>query len=70
MKIIVDEMPKQERQCLFCEEEYDYGGYFCKFGKDVCNVDMCDWLKSITDYCTEEFVSPYISKRNFITKAR
>ena len=50
MKIIVDEMPKHERQCLFCEEEYDYGGYFCKFSKDICSLDMCNYLKPVTDY--------------------
>lgn len=50
MKIIVDEMPKHEWQCLFCKREYDYGGYFCKLSKDVYNVDMCDYLKPITDY--------------------
>ena len=53
MKIIVDKMPKYESQCLFCEREYDYCGYFCKFSKDVCNIDTCDWLKAITDYHCE-----------------
>lgn len=48
MKIIVDEMPKHEWQCLF--GKYDDGEYFCEFSKDVCNIDMCDWLKPITDY--------------------
>lgn len=50
MKIVVDEMPKYEWQCLFGKRDDDYGGYFCEFSRDVCNVDMCDYLKSITDY--------------------
>lgn len=61
MKIIVDEAPKHEWQCLFCEREYNYGGYFCKFSKDVCNIDMCNWLKPIDEFYQdriEKFFEP------------
>lgn len=50
MKIIVDEMPKYELQCLFCKRGYHPYEYICEFSKDVCNLDMCDYLKPVTNY--------------------
>lgn len=50
MKIIVDEMPKYECQCLFCKREYNHDEYICEFSKNICNLDMCDYLKPVTDY--------------------
>lgn len=48
MKIIVDEMPVFRDECPFCK--MDFGEYICSRSDLECNVDMCDFLKPITDY--------------------
>lgn len=48
MKIIVDEMPVFRDECPFCK--MDFGEYICSRSDLECNIDMCDFLKPITDY--------------------
>lgn len=51
MKIIVDEMPVFRDECPFCK--MDFGEYICRRSDLECNIDMCDFLKPITDYIVE-----------------
>lgn len=51
MKIIVDEMPVFRDECPFCK--MDFGEYICSRSDLKCNIDMCDFLKPITDYIME-----------------
>lgn len=48
MKIIVDEMPVFRDECPFCK--MDSGEHICSRSDLECNIDMCDFLKPITDY--------------------
>ena len=59
MKIIVDEMPKEQKECLFSEMVYS-GNYVCKFQGScmVCNPEKCKFLKSISDYAVDVYNSP------------
>ncbi len=59
MKIIVDEIPKEQKECLFSERTYS-GNYVCKFqGRCiVCNPERCKFLKSIYDYVVDVYGSP------------
>lgn len=61
MKIIVDEMPVFRDECPFCE--MDFGEYICSRSDLECNIDMCNFLKPITDYVFEERVAENITKR-------
>lgn len=61
MKIIVDEMPVFRDECPFCK--MDFGEYICSRGDLECNIDMCNFLKPITDYAFEERVAENITKR-------
>lgn len=61
MKIIVDEMPVFRDECSFCK--MDFGEYICGRNDLECNIDMCDFLKPITDYVLEERVTENITKR-------
>ena len=51
MRIIVDEIPKEQKECLFSERTFN-GNYVCKFQGSciVCNPERCKFLKSISDY--------------------
>ena len=61
MKIIVDEMPVFRDECPFWK--MDYGEYICSISDLECNINMCDFLKPITDYVLEECVAENITKR-------
>ena len=54
MKIIVDEMPVFRDECPFCK--MDFGEYICSRSDLECNIDMCDFLKPITDYFQNFFM--------------
>mgnify|MGYP007094173179 CR=1 FL=1 len=41
----------------------DYGEYICSRSDLECNINMCDFLKPITDYVLEECVAENITKR-------
>lgn len=58
MKIIVDEIPRESKECIFSEYTA------CKLwqGRD-CEPSRCDFLKPITDYVLEECVAENITKR-------
>ena len=64
MKIIVDEMPVFRDECPFCK--MDFGEYICGRSDLECNIDMCDFLKPITDYILEEHVAGSITKRSLL----
>lgn len=51
MKIIVDEMPVFRDECPFCK--MDFGEYICSRSDLECDIDMCDFLKPITDCIME-----------------
>lgn len=58
MKIIVDEMPSEPKECIFSEHTA------CKLWQGrCCEPSKCDFLKPITDYVFEERVSENIAKR-------
>lgn len=59
MRIIVDEIPKEQKECLFSERTYS-GNYVCKFQGSciVCNPLRCKFLKSISDYVVDVYGSP------------
>lgn len=61
MKIIVDNMPVFRDECPFCK--MDFGEYICSRSDLECNIDMCDFLKPITDYVLEECVAENITKK-------
>ena len=49
MKIIVDEMPKTEDDCLF--SSYDGDGYFiCSLKGNCVGVEKCSCIKPITEF--------------------
>ena len=52
MKIIVDEMPKYASECPLSKPRHDE--WICSKYNSICNIDMCDLLKPITDLCVEE----------------
>ena len=54
MKIIVDEMPRHERDCIFSKLKNN--NWICSKYNSICNIDMCDLLKPITDFHTIEEV--------------
>lgn len=58
MKIIVDEIPKESKECIFSEYTA------CKLWQGRgCEPSRCDFLKPITDYVLEECVAENITKR-------
>lgn len=58
MKIIVDEMPSEPKDCIFSECTS------CKLWQGRgCEPSKCDFLKPITDYVIEERVVGNITKR-------
>lgn len=48
MKIIVDEMPKYACECPLSKMKND--DWICGKYNSICNIDMCDLLKPITDF--------------------
>ena len=40
MKIIVDEIPKKPRECIFAE--YDSGYMYCRLSKEICDLEICE----------------------------
>lgn len=51
MRLIVDTMPKEPKECLFSKKESIGENYLCGFhGCVICNVDKCKKLKPI-DKC-------------------
>lgn len=52
MKIIVDEMPKHPFDCQLSKMKND--DWICNKYNSICNIDMCDLLKPITDSYVEE----------------
>ena len=54
MKIIVDEMPKHPFDCPLSKMKND--DWICSKYNSKCNIDMCDLLKPITDFCAGEEV--------------
>lgn len=59
MKIIVDEMPKEQKECLFSKRTYS-GNYVCKFQGccRVCNPERCNFLKPVSDYVVNLYGIP------------
>ena len=59
MKIIVDGIPKEQKECLFSERTYS-GNYVCKFQGSciVCNLETCNFLKPISNYVVNVYGSP------------
>ncbi len=58
MKIIVDEIPRESKECIFSEYTA------CKLWQGRgCEPSRCDFLKPITDYVLEECVAENITKR-------
>ena len=58
MKIIVDEIPRESKECIFSEYTA------CKLWQGRgCEPSNCDFLKPITDYVLEECVAENIIKR-------
>lgn len=58
MKIIVDEIPRESKECIFSEYTA------CKLWQGRgCEPSKCDFLKPITDYVLEECVAENIIKR-------
>ena len=47
MKVIVDELPKEPKECLFSKwDKAAFCGYICPFKGDYCwEVDECPFLK-------------------------
>ena len=54
MKIIIDEMPKLPSDCPLSKMQND--DWICGKYNSICNIDMCDLLKPITDFCIDEEV--------------
>lgn len=52
MQIVVDQKPKEPKECVFHEKTYT-GNYVCKLQHSciVCNPDKCKFLKPISEYC-------------------
>ena len=62
MKIIVDEMPSEPKDCIFSEYTT------CKLWQGRgCEPSRCDFLKPIADYVLEECVAENITKRAPVT---
>ena len=61
MKIIVTDMPELPCQCPLSKQKD--GSWICSKYDCECNIDMCDFLKPITDYVLEECVAENITKR-------
>ena len=69
MKIIVDEMPSESKECIFSEcTSRLHGSYVCKLWQGRgCESCRCDLLKPITDYIFEERIVENITKRMPLT---
>lgn len=52
MKIIVDEMPKYPFNCPLSKMKND--DWICSKYNSICNIDICDLLKPITDFSVGE----------------
>lgn len=65
MKIIVDEIPSESKECIFSEcTSRLHGSYICKLWQGRgCEPSKCDLLKPITDYVLEERVTENVTKR-------
>ena len=65
MKIIVDEMPSESKECIFSEcTSRLHGSYVCKLWQGrCCEPYRCNLLKPITDYVLKERVVENITKR-------
>lgn len=58
MKIIIDEMPKDAKDCIFsCCTNPSYGHYSCNLWQGRgCEPSKCSFLKPITDFHAERIV--------------
>lgn len=57
MRIIVDEMPKEPKDCLYSEVRNQW--VTCTKGNFVCeNTKRCKYLKSILGYKVDVYGSP------------
>lgn len=65
MKIVVDEMPRESKECIFSEcISRLHGSYVCKLWQGRgCEPCKCDLLKPITDYVLEERIAENVTKR-------
>lgn len=52
MKIIVDALPTDPKECLFSKWDKEFG-YVCRLCKDCCNVSLCRFLSCSTEVSTE-----------------
>lgn len=66
MKIIVDEMPKHPFDCPLSKMKND--DWICSKYNSICNIDMCDLLKPITDFCIVEEV--YMDSSGVVIKKK
>ena len=66
MKIIVDEMPKHPFDCPLSKMKND--DWICNKYNSICNIDMCDLLKPITDFCIGEEV--YMDSSGVVIKKK
>lgn len=64
MKIIVDKMPAESKECLFSRKAYS-GNYVCKFQGEciICqDTQKCNYLQAITDFHAVEHMSNNIAR--------
>lgn len=63
MKIIVDKMPKESKECLFSSRTFSES-YVCKFQGDciVCDIQKCRYLQAITDFHAVEHMGDNIAR--------
>lgn len=51
MRLVVDMMPKEPKNCLFSERSPISDNYLCKFhGAKVCEIDKCKHLREIGSF--------------------
>ena len=64
MKIIVDKMPDEPKECIFSECTNQLrGNYACNlYPGRVCDTNRCNSLKPITDYYTVEHMGDNVVK--------
>lgn len=64
MKIIVDKMPNEQKECIFskCTNQLR-GNYACDLHQGRgCEPSKCDFLKPISDYHVVEHMSDNIAR--------
>lgn len=64
MKIIVDKMPNEPKECIFSECTNQFrGNYVCNLYQGRgCEPNKCVFLKPISDYHTVEHMSDNVVK--------